>query len=202
MPGSSAVETRARLSAYAEAGAAGRGRRRSRRGRVREPRGVARAAQARRLGRGDAVARGQSPPPHPRSRGTHSTVCSRPWLEARSPASWSAVRACRSSRCGGRPGRDALDEDEVSVGADRREHRVGHITNGDVDPGRDVDHLAGETVDVGRDDGLDRLGVVVDIEPVARGVAVAVDRQRLTRERLRDEARGSPSPDAVAARSC
>ena len=40
-----------------------------------------------------------------------------------------------------------------------------------------------------RDDRLDRLGVVVDVEPVAARVPVAVDRQRLARERLRDEAR-------------
>ena len=38
-------------------------------------------------------------------------------------------------------------------------------------------------------DRLDRLGVVVDVEPVAAGVPVAVDRQRLAVERLRDEAR-------------
>ncbi len=59
----------------------------------------------------------------------------------------------------------------------------------DVDARRDVEHLAGDAVDVGGDHGLDRLGVVVDVEPVARGVPVAVDGQRLVRERLRDEAR-------------
>ena len=50
-------------------------------------------------------------------------------------------------------------------------------------------HLACDRVDVGLDDRLDRLGVVVDVEPVAAGVAVAVHRQRLVRERLGDEPR-------------
>ena len=40
-----------------------------------------------------------------------------------------------------------------------------------------------------RDDRLDRLGIVVDIDPVAARVPVTVDRQRLVRQRLRDEAR-------------
>ena len=39
------------------------------------------------------------------------------------------------------------------------------------------------------DQRLDRLGVVVDVEPVAARVAVAVNRQRGAGERLRDEAR-------------
>ena len=65
--------------------------------------------------------------------------------------------------------------------ADRREHRVGDVADRDVDPRGDVHDLAGERVDVGRDDRLDRLGVVVDVEPVAARVPVAVDRQRLAR---------------------
>ena len=73
--------------------------------------------------------------------------------------------------------------------ADRCQHRVGHVAHRDVDPGRDVHDLAGKRVDVRSDDRLDRLGVVVDVEPVAARVPVAVDRQRLARERLRDEAR-------------
>ena len=72
-----------------------------------------------------------------------------------------------------------VDEDLLHVHADRREHHVGDVADRDVDPGRDVHDLAGERVDVGGDDRLDRLGVVVDVEPVAARVPVAVDRQRL-----------------------
>jgi hypothetical protein len=59
-----------------------------------------------------------------------------------------------------------LDEDDVVVGAHSVQNGVGDVADGDVDPGRDVDDLAGEPVDVGSDDRLDRLGVVVDVEPV------------------------------------
>ena len=69
------------------------------------------------------------------------------------------------------------------------EHQVGDLADRDVDPGRDVDHLAGDIVDVGGDHGLDRLGVVVDVEPVTARAAVAVHRERLVAQRLRDEAR-------------
>jgi hypothetical protein len=82
-----------------------------------------------------------------------------------------------------------LDEDGLRVDPDGRDHRLGDVADGDVDPGRDVDDLASEPVDVRRDDRLDRLGVVVDVEPVAGRVPVPVDRQRLAGERLRDEAR-------------
>jgi hypothetical protein len=63
--------------------------------------------------------------------------------------------------------------------ADGFEHRLGDARHRDVDAGRQVDHLARDAVDVGRDDRLDALGVVVDVEPVAARVPVAVDRQRL-----------------------
>ena len=63
------------------------------------------------------------------------------------------------------------------------------LVDRDVDAGRDVDDLAGERVDVGGDDRLDRLGVVVHVEPVAARVAVTVDRQRFPGQRLGDEAR-------------
>ena len=45
------------------------------------------------------------------------------------------------------------------------------------------------TCSSGRDDRLDRLGVVVHVEPVAARMPVAVDRQQLVLQRLRDEAR-------------
>ena len=50
-------------------------------------------------------------------------------------------------------------------------------------------HLARDRVDRRLDHRLDRLGVVEHVEPVARRMPVAVDRQRLVGERLRDEAR-------------
>ena len=160
-----------------------------RRDRARVRRAAARSAQAPRLGRGDAVARGQSPPPHlvlavPLDRLLQAL------LEAgsRAPAG-QALELVGRADVPVDLAEPLVDEDDLGVGADGREHRVGHVAYGDVDPGGDVDDLAGEHVDVGGDDRLDRLGVVVDVEPVAGGVPVAVDRQRLARERLGDEAR-------------
>src|SRR3989442_1122849 len=40
--------------------------------------------------------------------------------------------------------------------ADRLEHLLGDLEDADVDPGRDVDHLADDLLEVGLDDGLDR----------------------------------------------
>ena len=77
------------------------------RSRARGPPRAARSARARRLGRGDADAPEDAPPPGlvlavPGDRPLE------PVLEARSTrASRSAARACRSSRCAGRPGRAA-----------------------------------------------------------------------------------------------
>ena len=86
--------------------------------------------------------------------------------------------------------------------ADGLEHEVGDLGHRDVDARRDVDHLARERVERSVDQRLDRLGVVVDVEPVAARVPVAVDRQRDAGERLRDEARHDLLRDAGAARSC
>ena len=65
--------------------------------------------------------------------------------------------------------------------ADGIEHEVGDLGDGDVDAGRDVHDLPGDVVDRRVDQRLDRLGVVVDVEPVAARVPVAVDRQRRPR---------------------
>ena len=73
--------------------------------------------------------------------------------------------------------------------ADRVEHQIGDVRHGDVDPRRDVHDLAREPVDRRVDQRLDRLGVVVDVEPVPARVPVAVNRQRRAGERLGDEAR-------------
>ncbi len=75
----------------------------------------------------------------------------------------------------------------VSPTASRTRSAIG--VDRDVDSRRDVQHLAGDAVDRGRDDRLDRLGVVVDVQPVAARRAAAVDRQRQPLQRLRDEAR-------------
>ena len=54
---------------------------------------------------------------------------------------------------------------------------------------RDVDDLAGDALERRLDQRLDRRGGVVDVEPVAARVPVAVDSERLAAERLGDEAR-------------
>src|ERR671919_198984 len=74
--------------------------------------------------------------------------------------------------------------------ADAVEDEVGDLGDGDVAPGRNVHDLPGHGIRVARDERLDRLGVVLDVEPVAARVTVAVDRERLVPERPRDEARG------------
>ena len=144
---------------------------------------AARAARAPRLGRGDAVARGSEPRHQASFSRYQATVCSSPSLEARSRrASRSAARASRSSRCGGRPGPAARRRRPSATSAcrarraPRRRCRATEMSTpvATFTPRRD-------RVDVRRDDRLDRLGVVVDVEPVAARVAVAVDRQRLVR---------------------
>ena len=57
------------------------------------------------------------------------------------------------------------------------EHGIGDVRDRDVDAGRDVQHLARDVLERRGDHGLDRLGVVVDVEPVAARMTVAVDRQ-------------------------
>ena len=65
--------------------------------------------------------------------------------------------------------------------ADALEHEIGDVGHRDVDARGDVDDLARELVDRRLDQRLDRLGVVVDVEPVAARVPVAVNRQRRRR---------------------
>ena len=161
-----------------------RGRPRSRTGRARAPRAGARSAPAPLLGRGDAVAgaRPSRSSTRPRSRGTRrpSARARRSKLvRARQPVSRSSLsvepmwRSTWPSRSSTKTFSTSAPTAASTASATSRD--------GDVDPGRDVHDLAGEHVDVRRDDRLDRLGVVVDVEPVAARVPVAVDRQRLAR---------------------
>ena len=130
------------------------------------------------------------PSTRPHSRDTsRSSVRARPRTTC-APSSRGGARPCRSSRCGGRPAQPLLDvRPHGRVLTEQREHVVGDVGHGDVDPGGDVDHLARDAVEIRRDDRLDRLGMVVDVQPVTARVAVAVNRQRLVLECLRDEAR-------------
>ena len=123
----------------------GRGRPRSRRARARraareQPELRGPAPRTRRRGRARSGARHQTS----FSR-YHSTVCSSPARSSSARASPSAVRASsvepmwRSTW----PGRSSTKTTSASA-AGRREHRVGDVADGDVDPGRDVDDLAGE----------------------------------------------------------
>jgi hypothetical protein len=69
------------------------------------------------------------------------------------------------------------------------EDRVGDLLDRLVDAGRDVDRLADDGVERYLARRRDRLGGVEDVQPVAAGDAVPMDRQRLVGERLDDEAR-------------
>ena len=131
-----------------------------------------RAAPGRRLGRGDAVAAEDAPPPGlvlavPGDRPLEPVV----EAVARAPAGQRAP-SCRSSRCGGRPGpgRSATCTFVASGFADRVEHEVGDLGDRDVDAGRDVHDLAGDRVERRVDQRLDRLARVVDVQPVAARV--------------------------------
>jgi hypothetical protein len=66
---------------------------------------------------------------------------------------------------------------------------VGDVLDRDVDARRHIDHLACHAVEIRLDQRLDRLGVVVDVEPVTARLTFAVDRERLVAESLDDEAR-------------
>ena len=69
------------------------------------------------------------------------------------------------------------------------QHEVGDLRHRRVPPRRDVDHLAVHRRRVRLDHRLDRLRVVLDVEPVTARRPVTVHRQRLTGQRLEDEAR-------------
>ena len=130
----------------------------------------ARAARRRRLGRGDAVAPSTARHQTSFSR-YHATVRSSPrskLVRARQPvsrSSFSVEPMCRSTW----PGRSSTWMTS-RVAPRRRQHRLGDVVDRDVDACRHVHDLARDRVDVGGDDRLDRLGVVVHVEPVAARV--------------------------------
>ena len=191
MPCSSSVEMIARRSAYRNPGAVG-----SRSSAITNspcsraaPSSPSCAGPAPRTRRRLPVA-APGPSTRPHCRGTTRWCARARPRTTSSPASRAGAPPSRSSRCGGRPGRGARRRCTLSERglAEQVENLVRDLRHRDVDARRDVDHLADDRV-VGRDDRLDRLGVVVHVEPVAARMAVAVDRQRLVGERLRDEAR-------------
>ena len=192
-PSSSSAETIARRSAYSNPGASG-----SRSQAItKSPR--SRAARSRPSCAGPAPRTSRRRPSatggvfshQPRLSRYHATVRSSPSakdVRARQPRSRSALsvepmwRSTWPSRS-----RVCVTRDRGLPTASRTRSATS-ATEMSI-PRREVDHLAGDRVDVGGDHRLDRLRVVVDVEPVAARVAIAVNRERLVTQSLRDEAR-------------
>ena len=191
MPCSSSVEMIARRSAYRNPGAAG-----SRSSAItNSPRSRAAASRPSCAGpaprtrrRLPVAAPGPSTRPHCRgttrwcARARPRTTCGR--------ASRAASPPSPSSRCGGRPARGARRTCVLSdAGLPSSSSTLSAMSQTETSIPVATLITSPTTESSACDDRLDRLGVVVHVEPVAARVAVAVDRQRLVGERLRDEAR-------------
>ena len=204
-PGRSSVETIARLDASSKPGAEG--------SRSTTMVSTSQSCAARRspscAGPAPRTRRGRgrgSPATSPRSRSTRRPSARVPPRSRRTPA-------CQGRQLVGRADvpvhwiEPLFHVNHPGVRPDRLEHEPSHVPDGDVHAGRHVHDLADHGIQRRRDDRLDRLGVVVDVEPVATRMPVSVHGQRLAGERLRDEARHDllrmPGPVVVerAARS-